>query len=1159
MKTIFLLIITVILLSFSSIYGSEVASGPTEIGDWDQSQTQPNLTLIPTGEFNMGDHHDLGGAEHANDEIPIHAVKIDSFYIGTYEITNQQYCNYLNAAIQAGQIHIIDGVVFNSEGADIYFETYYADGYSRIEWDGGSFAIRDNKADHPVTSVRWCGAAAYCNWLSIYNGYEGCYDPLTWQCDFTKNGYRLPTEAQWEFAARGGQYDPYWIYPWGDDADYTKANWPNSDDPYETGSLPLTTPVGFYNGTLRQKADFNWPGAQDGYQTADGSNSFGLYDTAGNVWEWVNDWYNRDYYSISPYYNPPGPDAGSLMPDGNFYHCLRGGNWYNGAEGHSRASNRNPAYYRGPQDPDHPWYHIGFRVVLVTNASPNNCIVTDTQHTPFSPQDGQFVWVTATVTDDIGVDEVMLSYAIGGSVSGDEIIVFSESMGAEAVKPWTGDDCDNLWTVTAVQSANLEQRTQANYGDGNPCGLEFGTGTNDENDAMIETTDGISAIGSSGYVEFWLWSNSLEETDGWTFQLDSGDGFVTRISELDGSNHDWQLYHYDLLTNELVNDLKMRFQFRAGDQGDRIRLDSIIVTVAAGSNSIDVAMADDGLHNDGAAGDNVYGGQIPAQPEGTSVYYYITAIDNDAQITTDPSNAPDSTYAYTVTSNTQVEKTVGLIYSDRRAQPGYTLFAPKHNTVTYLIDNEGREINSWQSQYEPGQSVYLLENGHLLYTCFTHGALTGGGEGGRIEEYGWDGNLLWEFDYASSDYISHHDIEPLPNGNILMLVVEKKSYAEVIAAGFDPSLLHSTVQSKGYMLPDSVVEIAPFGANGGNVVWQWHIWDHLIQDFDASQDNFDIVADHPELVDVNGWVEGKNGIMPFWNHMNSIDYNADLDQIMLSVRGNSELWVIDHSTTSAQAAGHAGGRYGVGGDLLYRWGNPTTYDRGAITDQMLFDQHDAQWIEEGRPGAGNMLIFNNGLGRNYSSVDEIAPPVDEFGRYSRETNLAFGPTELTWTYTATPPTDMFSEAISGVQRLPNGNTLICDGVHGEFLEVTSDGQTVWNYINPVVKTEILVQGETPELDVRGHQYNAVFKIHRYALDYPGLTDKDLTPGNAIEGCTLTGNIGGVCGVDIYDFSLFSQQWLTGNCDNCNGADLTGDGSVNMGDLSVLASQWLAGF
>ena len=218
----------------------------------------------------------------------------------------------------------------------------------------------------------WSGAAVFCNWLSRQNGLDECYNLVTWDCDFSSNGYRLPTEAEWEWAGRGGHVNPYLQYEKGDTANPMQANLPGSGDPYEsanTALYPLSTPVGFYDGTLKLKSDYNWPGNAVNYQTSNGINGYGLFDMQGNAWEFVNDWYGNNYYDSSSYDNPTGPLTGFLMPDGKPYRGMRGGNWYNGDmvngidDGHSRVSNRNPSYFRGPQDPNHPWYHVGFRVV----------------------------------------------------------------------------------------------------------------------------------------------------------------------------------------------------------------------------------------------------------------------------------------------------------------------------------------------------------------------------------------------------------------------------------------------------------------------------------------------------------------------------------------------------------------------------------------------------------------------------------------------------------------------------------------------------------------------------------------------------------------------------------------------------------------------------
>ena len=163
------------------------------------------------------------------------------------------------------------------------------------------------------------------------------------------------------------------------------------------------------------------------------------------------------------------------------------------------------------------------------------------------------------------------------------------------------------------------------------------------------------------------------------------------------------------------------------------------------------------------------------------------------------------------------------------------------------------------------------------------------------------------------------------------------------------------------------------------VVGEWSVWDHLVQDYDPAKANFGVVAEHPEL-----------------------------EQILISARNFSEIWIIDHSTTTEEAAGHSGGNGGKGGDLLYRWGNPQAYRAGTFADQQLFWQHNPHWIPEGLPGAGNILIFNNGYeyeGRypDYSSVVEITPPPipPTFCRAGFPTRNGC-PTAIRWWSTAMP-------------------------------------------------------------------------------------------------------------------------------------------------------------
>ncbi len=414
-------------------------------------------------------------------------------------------------------------------------------------------------------------------------------------------------------------------------------------------------------------------------------------------------------------------------------------------------------------------------------------------------------------------------------------------------------------------------------------------------------------------------------------------------------------------------------------------------------------------------------------------------------------------------------KIVGIHFDDSLSFIGYTLFSPEFSTETFLINNSGSVVHSWDSSFVQGFGVFLLETGAMIRTGFqgVNPRFVGGGITGRVETQDWNNSLQWEFIYSNDQHCLHHDIEVLPNGNILMIAWEYKSAAEAIQAGRDPNALPI-----GELWPDHVIEVKPTGAASGDIVWEWHVWDHLIQDFDTSKNNYGYVAEHPELLDINyGIFEGKD--RADMNHMNAIDYNPVLDQIIVSAHNQNEIWVIDHKTTTVEAAGHTGGRYGMGGDLLYRWGNPEVYRAGTSLDQRLFGQHDAQWIDEGLPGAGHILVFNNGQGRpegKFSSIDEIIPPVNESGFYNLTTGSAFGPAEPVWSYMADEPGEFYAGHLSGCQRLPNGNTLICDGPGGFFFEVTMNKSIVWQYLNMY-----------PSL-VR----NDVTNIFRYAPEYPGL-------------------------------------------------------------------------
>jgi formylglycine-generating enzyme required for sulfatase activity len=294
---------------------------PVEI-IWRYVTGPQDMAFIPGETFQMGDSF----AEGEPGELPVHTVTLDSFYMAKYEVTNRQYCQYLNSALGQGLITVTSGVVYKAGSGKSYpycstssapsDYPHYGE-YAQISYSGGVFSVRSKSgrsmSNDPMVCVSWYGAVAYCNWRSQQEGKEQCYNLSTWTCDFSKHGYRLATEAEWEYGARGGLAGRR--FPWGDTITHTQANYyslwvgeyPHPYYPYDTSPTEGNHPL--------------WNDKVYPYTSPVGSfpaNGYGLYDMAGNVWEWCNDWDGA--YSSSPQNNPTGPGSGSC-------HVFRGGYW----------------------------------------------------------------------------------------------------------------------------------------------------------------------------------------------------------------------------------------------------------------------------------------------------------------------------------------------------------------------------------------------------------------------------------------------------------------------------------------------------------------------------------------------------------------------------------------------------------------------------------------------------------------------------------------------------------------------------------------------------------------------------------------------------------------------------------------------------------------
>ncbi|MBQ4913267.1 aryl-sulfate sulfotransferase [Maribacter sp. MMG018] len=442
---------------------------------------------------------------------------------------------------------------------------------------------------------------------------------------------------------------------------------------------------------------------------------------------------------------------------------------------------------------------------------------------------------------------------------------------------------------------------------------------------------------------------------------------------------------------------------------------------------------------------------------------------------------------------------------NKHAYKGYTLIhesgdatLTQQSDKTYLLDEKGKKVHEWKHNgYSPEASVaYLLPNSQLLRTYSKHhwhkdkkfpvGATS------TIELVDWEGNVLWDFTMSVAEkYSFHHDVEALPNGNILAIRHNAFTVEEAKAMGWNADLgkraaymiTKDKTKKNGLVWMSNVLELKPNLVDGSTeIVWQWNSWDHLVQNKYPKKQNFGNITDsgkiHINYLDLDKDVPYNVG--QFF-HLNTVDYNADLDLIMLSSPTYGEFWIIDHSTTTEEAAGSTGGKYKKGGDIIYRWGNDEAFGKDIRDNSTLYWQHNVHWIPDGLPGAGNILIFNNGqrrtldgkfvketkttgFGSTYSNILEVKLPMDETGNFNPNKK-----TKIVWSWANPDKTWFYSPFMSGVQRLPNGNTIFNSAYDKYIIEVTPNGKKVEDY---------RVQG-----------WGRLYRIYKYGDDYPGLKFK----------------------------------------------------------------------
>ena len=443
-----------------------------------------------------------------------------------------------------------------------------------------------------------------------------------------------------------------------------------------------------------------------------------------------------------------------------------------------------------------------------------------------------------------------------------------------------------------------------------------------------------------------------------------------------------------------------------------------------------------------------------------------------------------------------------------------------------LIDSAGTVLHTWESDINApsGSTSYLREDG-LLLRSGQIGALPAGflpGSWGTVQLVAMDGTVVWEYTQQIPGQLTfHHDIKPIGNGNILVTVWELLSVAEMQALGWQ--------QANGLgVWMEKLQELEPNLDDGSTtVVWEWALENHLVQDLNQNNANFGDVGDERGRVDINFNAAIGSGD---YFHISGIDYSEERDEIVVCPNNIDELWVIDHSTTTAEAATSTGGARGQGGELIYRWGNPVVYDfnNGSFEQQFLSGAHDPRWCVDPVSGEIELTVHNNDRvdanpGDADSQVLLLDLPINASGDYEISDAETFLPENPVVLYEQDPANPFFSTPfMGGAQRLRNGNIVITLALSRTLVEVDGkNGDIVWQ--------ETISDGGV-----------FIFKSQNYPVCYSGFQD---LPFNTFVSGDV--NLDGV--VNLLDVAPFVSA-LTGG-DFQSEADVNCDGAVNLLDVA----------